>query len=78
MREMLKDCKWANAVTKRKKYRSHQQNTQSLISLDSGQPAGPARLTRPEATPWLHPDSLLFLPPSGRFLEKEFLLLLVR
>lgn len=35
-------------------------------------------LTGPEATSWLHSDSLLFLPLSHRLLEKEFLLLLMK
>lgn len=71
MREMPEDWKWTNAVMKRKKYRPHQQKTQSMLFLDPGQLAGSTRLTRPEAASWLYSDSLLLLPPLCRLLGRK-------
>ena len=49
----------------------------TALYLQTSQLAGTAKLKGPEATSWLHSESLLLLALSYRLLEKKFLLPLV-
>lgn len=72
-----KDWNWENVVTKRKHYNLIDRRPTAWY-LQASQLAGTARLKGPEATSWLHSESLLFLALSYGLLEKEFLLPLVK